>query len=307
VSSLIVHTCAKVNLSLRVLSRRPDGYHNVETVLHTVGIWDTVQLTDLGPEAGISLRVEGGEAPEDEGNLCWRAAQLLAEHARVGRGVAILLQKAIPAGAGLGGGSSDGAATLVGLTRLWGLTLEREEMLNLAARLGSDVPFFLLGGCCLALERGERLEPLPSVALPLVVVVPEWRAPTAKAYAALRRGASLGRRKTLTGATRRAVVAVRSGDPVEIAGALHNDFEAAELFGVGEALEAKAALMEAGCLGALLSGSGSAVFGIAPDGATAGSIAAHLRERWDWVSIAPTVPAEESMIYSDQGVEARES
>jgi 4-diphosphocytidyl-2-C-methyl-D-erythritol kinase len=305
VSSLTVHTCAKVNLCLRVLSRRPDGFHNVESVLHTIGLWDTLQLSDLGPEAGISLTVEGEEAPADESNLCWRAAQLLSERAKPARGVAISLQKAIPAGAGLGGGSSDGAATLVGLAKLWGMTLSREEMLALAAALGSDVPFFLVGGCCLALERGEKLEPLPSVALPLVVVVPGRRVTTGKAYAALRRGASLGRRKTLTGATRRAVAAVKSGEPATVAAALHNDFEAVEMQGIGEAREAKAALLELGCFGALLSGSGSAVFGIAPDQATAGGMAARLRERWEWVSIAPTISAEESMMISDQVVEAR--
>jgi len=305
-NSITLHTCAKVNLCLRVLSRRPDGFHNLESVVHAVGLWDRVDLTDLGPGEGISIAVEGEEAPTDETNLCWKAAQALAERSRTSRGVAISLHKGIPAGTGLAGGSSDAAATLVGLAKLWGLTIPREEMLSLAAQVGSDVPFFLLGGCCLALGRGEKLEPLPSVSLPLVVVVPERRVPTAKAYAALRRGASLGRRKTLTGATRRAIEAVKSGDPTAVAAALHNDFEAVEMLAVTESLEAKTALTEAGCLGALLSGSGSAVFGIAPEPAAAGSIAARLRERWDWVSIAPTVAAEECMMVSHEAAEARE-
>jgi 4-diphosphocytidyl-2-C-methyl-D-erythritol kinase len=305
-STVTVHTCAKVNFSLRVLSRRPDGFHNLESVLHTVGLWDTVELTDLGPANGVAIAVEGEEAPADETNLCWRAAQLLAERAKTARGVAISLHKGIPAASGLAGGSSDAAATLIGLARLWDLSLGKEELSALAAEVGSDVPFFLLGGCCLALERGEKLEPLPSVPLSLVVVVGERRVPTAKAYAALRRGASLGRRKTLTRATRRALEAAKSGEAASVAAALHNDFEAVDMLGVTEALEAKAALLEAGCLGALLSGSGSAVFGIAPNQAAAGSIATRLRERWDWVSIAPTVSAEQSMMICEQVVEARE-
>lgn len=305
-SGVTVRTCAKVNFCLRVLSRRPDGYHNIESVLHAVGLWDTVRLTERDSEEGISITVQGEPVPTDETNLCWKATRVLQERAKTARGVLISLHKHIPTGAGLAGGSSDAAATLVGLTRLWSLTMTREELLGVAAAVGSDVPFFLLGGCCLARERGEKLEPLPSVALSLVVVVPERRVSTAQAYAALGRGASLRRRRALTGATRRVVEAVTSGAAAGIAAAMHNDFEAVGMLALTEALKAKAALAEVGCLGALLSGSGSAVFGIAPDRTLAESIVRRLRETWAWVSIAPTLSAEESMIVSDETMEAQE-
>jgi 4-diphosphocytidyl-2-C-methyl-D-erythritol kinase len=147
--------------------------------------------------------------------------------------------------------------------------------------------------------RGEKLQPLPAASLSLVVVVPERRIATAQAYAALGRGASRSRRRTLTRATQRAVAAIKSGDPAALAAALHNDFEALEMVGILEAREAKAALLEAGCLGALLSGSGSAVFGIAPDLATAAEIAARLRARWPWVQVAPTVAAGEGALVTE--------
>ena len=166
---------------------------------------------------------------------------------------------------------------------------------RVAGEIGSDVPFFLRGGV-LALGRGERLEQLPALALPLVVVAPERRVPTVQAYAALRRGGSLAPRRSLSRATHRMLQAIKSEDMTAVAGALHNDFEALEMVGIAEARKAKADLLEAGCLGALLSGSGSAVFGVASDRAAAAAIAERLRERWEWVSVAPTIPAEESMV-----------
>jgi 4-diphosphocytidyl-2-C-methyl-D-erythritol kinase len=263
-------------------------------------VWDTLEFSDIGGDE-IMLTVAGEEAPADESNLCWRAARALRERAKLTRGVRLSLRKSIPVGAGLGGGSSDAAATLVGLSRLWGLAMPPEELAALAAELGSDVSFFLHGGCAFARERGEKLDPLPSISLPLVVVVPERRVPTEKAYAALRRGASMGRRRTLDRVTRRMLEAVKAPEAGAVAAALHNDFEALDMVGVTEAREAKAELLAAGCLGALLSGSGSAVFGIAPDAGTAGNIAAALRERWPWVSTAPTVAAGESMLVTQEG------
>lgn len=300
-STLTLRTCAKVNLSLRVMGRRADGFHNVETVLHTVGLWDTVELRLQ--EAGITLTVEGEAVPADATNLCWKAAQALTEQVRATQGVAIALRKAIPVGAGLGGGSSDAAAVLVGLSRLWNAALPPEELSRLAAEVGSDVPFFLQGGCCLARGRGERLERLPPVAMRLVVVAPERRVPTAQAYAALRRGATLQPRKSLSRATQRMVQAVKSGEAAAVAKVLHNDFEALEMVGIAEALEARAALLEAGCGGALLSGSGSAVFGLLPEQARAEDVVSALRPRWPWVATAQAVPAEMSIMEVQGGEE----
>ena len=296
---LVVCASAKVNFCLRVLGRRRDGYHDVQTVLHTVGMWDKLRLSPLPGEARIALTVNSPEVPADESNLCWRAAHLLAERTKTTHGVTIHLEKSIPAGAGLGGGSSDAAATLAGLARMWELDLDSEELENLGAELGADVPFFLRGGCCLAKGKGEKLEDLPAADARLVVVVPERRVPTAQAYAALGRGATRGRRRGITRAIQRIVKASGEGDLHALAAALHNDFEALDMPGIADAREAKSALLQAGCLGAGLSGSGSGVFGIAPDRDAAESIAAKLRGRWSWVAVAPTLPAGRSLLIRD--------
>ncbi len=293
---VVVRAAAKVNLCLRVLGRRTDGFHEVETILHTVGLWDRLYLEPISGESRIALEVNTAEVPADESNLCWQAADLLMTRAKDSGSVAIRLEKSIPAGAGLGGGSSDAAATLAGLAHMWGLALTREELLELASEIGADVPFFLLGGCCLARGKGEKLQALPAIAAWLVLVVPERRVSTSQAYAALGRGTSRGRRKGLTRAAQRIVKAARGGDLPALAKALHNDFDAIEMAGIAEAREAKAALIEAGCSGAALSGSGSAVFGIAPGEEAANGIAAKLRDRWSRVEAVPTEPAVESLL-----------
>ena len=273
----------------------------METILHTVGMWDTLTLQDR--EEGIELRVSGEQAPADASNLCWRAAQLLAAQARVTRGVGMVLHKEIPVGAGLGGGSSDVAAVLTGLSRLWNVNLPPEILNRLAGELGSDVPFFLRGGCALALGRGERLDPLPPAALSLVVVVPERRLPTVRAYAGLRRGASLAPRKSLSRATKRMLEAVKSGEARAIAGALHSDFEALEMVAMKEALEAervrsRRAVWERWCRAA-----GPRCSESLPTRSRRPRIAGRVRERWSWVRVAPTLPAEESRVVVSEGEE----
>ncbi len=298
-SGLVVHTSAKVNFCLRVLGRQPDGYHEVETILHTIGLWDRLHLSPLPGDPRIALKVNAHEAPADESNLCWQAAHLLSQRAKTTAAVALNLEKSIPSGAGLGGGSSDAAAALAGLARMWRLEIEPGELEELAAEIGADVPFFLRGGCCLARGKGEKLEVLPEVPAWLVVAVPERRVPTAQAYAALGRGSARGRRRALTRAVQRTLQACRESDLGALAGALHNDFETLAMAGLAEARDAKAALLRAGCLGAGLSGSGSAVFGIASDRETAEHIAAQLRDRWSWVKVAPTVPSGRSLLVQD--------
>ena len=298
-SRVRVQTCAKVNFCLRVLGRRADGYHNVETVLQTVGLWDRVELAAIAGEKTITIRVDSEEAPADDSNLCWRAAALMIEQAKNDQGVAITLHKSIPVGAGFGGGSSDAAATLVGLARLSNANLSQEQLEAMAAQLGADVPFFLRGGCCLARGKGEKLENLPEIAAWLVIVIPERRVSTAQAYAALQRGATRGRRRELSRPVRKTIEALKQGTPQALAAALQNDFEAAPMGGIEDALRAKAALMEVGCLGASLSGSGSGAFGIAADRESAERAAERLRASWDWVRVAPTMPAGRKLVVAE--------
>jgi 4-diphosphocytidyl-2-C-methyl-D-erythritol kinase len=177
---------AKVNLHLQVLGRRQDGFHEVRTLLVPVGLFDHLRVEEA-PAGVLELVVEGAAEVPVEGNTVLRAAQLLQEATGVQRGARLFLRKGIPVAAGLGGGSSDGAAALVLLSRLWGLPVTWQALYPLAAALGSDVPFFLLGGLCWGVGRGEEVYPLPDLPPWWVVLVPGLEpVPTASVYGALR-------------------------------------------------------------------------------------------------------------------------
>jgi 4-diphosphocytidyl-2-C-methyl-D-erythritol kinase len=150
---------AKINLFLEVIGKRQDGYHEIESVMQTVNLFDTLHLQRS--KGGVSLITNCPELPSDNGNLVYRAAILMQKEYGVKRGVRINLYKKIPIGGGLGGGSSNAAATLIGLNHLWQLGLSKSELISLALQLGSDVPFFIYGKTALVKGRGEIVFPLP--------------------------------------------------------------------------------------------------------------------------------------------------
>src|SRR4030095_16311344 len=156
---LVVQTSAKVNLTLEVLRKREDGYHELATILQSVDLWDRLAVE---PADSLSLVTSDPALPTDEGNLVMRAARLLREAAEVSGGARLRLEKRIPVAAGLGGGSSDAAAALWALNRMWGIRWPVIRLQELAERLGMDVPFFLGKGRALATGRGERLPPPPA-------------------------------------------------------------------------------------------------------------------------------------------------
>ncbi len=183
---LKVQAPAKVNLSLEVLGKRPDGYHELRTIMQAVDLRDTLRIRPR-QDGRISLSCDLDGVPEGEGNLVVQAAKLLKDEYQVSRGVDIDLRKKIPAGAGLGGGSSDCAATLRALNVLWELDLDAEELERLAGRLGSDIPFFVRGGTAVCTGRGEKVEPLPTDAnLYYAIVLPDFPVSTATVYACCR-------------------------------------------------------------------------------------------------------------------------
>lgn len=176
---------AKLNLYLEILGRRDDGFHALETVFQTVDLHDTVAV-GLEPGSGIALACSDRTLPTDSGNLAWRAAQAFLERRRLNGKVAIQLEKRVPSGAGLGGGSSDAAAVLRALNRLAPDPLPAPELHAIAATLGSDVPFFLVGGTAHALGRGEELTALPDLPrLAVTVMKPARDLPTPAVYKAL--------------------------------------------------------------------------------------------------------------------------
>jgi len=284
--SLRLRCPAKVNLHLEVLGRRPDGYHELRTLFAAIGVWD--ELT-LAPEASGILRLQvepRGVVPEDGENLVLRAAALLRPRAPAGAGVAIDLRKRIPVGAGLGGGSADAACALVGIARLWGLEPEGQELDEAAAALGSDVPFFLLGGAAWGRGRGTELTPLPDLPSWWTVLLPGSEAiPTAAVYGRL---ASPPVDADASSEVYDPVV--RSRVPP-----LHewrNDLEPFVLEGWPEVGRRLAALRGTAPMLAQVSGSGGTVFGLYGDEVTARRAAAALAA-WGPV-IAPVLRRAES-------------
>ncbi len=181
-ASVHLEARAKINLGLEVVGVRPDGYHEIRSLMQSIALADRIDLSPA-PDGRLSLRCPDSDLPVDEGNLALRAARLLKDRTGTRGGAAIILRKLIPVGAGLGGGSSDAAATLVGLNRLWGLGLRRAELEALGAELGSDVSFFIRGGTQLAEGKGERLTPFPALPrLPLLVIFPLVFISTASIY-----------------------------------------------------------------------------------------------------------------------------
>lgn len=157
---------AKLNLTLEVLGRRPDGYHETASIMQTLELADTVSI---GPSESLEVTCSAPDL-KGETNLAWKAAELLRREAGVSKGAHISIDKNIPVSAGLGGGSSDAAATLVGLNSMWELGLSHDELRALGAELGSDVPFLIEGGTAIALGRGERVRLLPTTDLPWFVL-----------------------------------------------------------------------------------------------------------------------------------------
>jgi 4-diphosphocytidyl-2-C-methyl-D-erythritol kinase len=249
---------AKVNLFLEVLAKRPDGYHDIATLMVAVSLFDTLELKE-DPSGEIRLVSDSLDLPSGPENLVYRAADLLRRRCGVDRGVSLRLRKRIPLAAGLAGGSSDAAATLAGLNRLWRLGLSPTELAALGAELGSDVAFFFSPLVAWCTGRGEKVEPLRlGRPLFLVLACPPVGVSTAAAY----RGVTVPD-EPRDGAAMRA--AVTAGDPEEIGRCLHNCLQPVaeglcpEIPAVRQRLEALAPA------GVLMSGSGSTVFALCRD------------------------------------------
>ena len=258
---------AKLNLYLEILGKRPDGYHEIETLMVAVNLYDRLTFAD-DPSGTVTLRCDDPRLPTGGGNLVMKAADRFKAATGCSRGAAIALNKVIPAEAGLAGGSSDAAATLVGLDRLWGLKTPTKTLESVAAEVGSDVAFFLNGPVAICRGRGERVEPL-SLKAPLhfVLICPSVGVSTADVYTNLTppdQPRSIGR----------IIEALDDGSPAALGRSLFNRLQpTAEtirpaLTRVRDALTELSHDLEFGpplLEGHLMSGSGSAYFGLARD------------------------------------------
>ncbi len=246
---------AKVNLFLEVLGKRPDGYHEVVTFMVRVSLFDHLELTEE-PGDGIRLTIEGPALPEGPENLVWRAADLLRRRTGTTRGAQVHLNKQIPVAAGLAGGSSDAAATLRGLNQLWRLELSPAQLQELAAELGSDVPFLVGNSAAWCTGRGERVTPFRlQRPLDLVLACPPTELATAEVY----------RRTVLPTTPRSADVfreALVDGSAEAIAAALHNRLQPAAEELCPDVVRLRELFDRLGLPGHGMSGSGSSYFAL---------------------------------------------
>jgi 4-diphosphocytidyl-2-C-methyl-D-erythritol kinase len=275
---LVLESPAKINLNLEVLGQRGDGFHAIRSLLVPVSLHDTVTFVP----GGRKFVFHGGQGtPKDEKNLAYRAVKVLSQKTGVRHGLDLRIVKRIPVAAGLGGGSSNAATVLRGLNDLWDLRLSGPELERIGLELGSDVPFFLRGGACIATGRGELLEPVDHrVPIELVLVSPALKVTSEWAYGHI--PAELTRSGSSTSMVK---VALASGRVELLAPHLVNDLEGAVLPEHRIVKDAKKKLMAAGCLGALMSGSGPTVFGIAEDAEKADRIVAKLEAKGDWKAV----------------------
>lgn len=254
--SVTVRAPAKVNLALSVGPRRPDGFHELATVFHAVSVYDEVTAT---PSEAITVSAEGAgseRVPMDGSNLAVRAAQILARYAGVTTGAVLHIRKGIPVGAGMAGGSADAAAALVACDALWGTGLGRAEMSVLAARVGSDVTFGLVGGTALGTGRGERITPaMVGGTFHWVLAIAPHGLATPDVYAKL--DELRGRRTVAAPAVAPEVLAaLRAGDAEALGALLANDLQVAACALAPELTGTLKTGLDLGALGAVVSGSG---------------------------------------------------
>ncbi len=246
----------KINLALRIVKKRPDGYHEIDMVFQSIELHDTVTLEEAD---SLQLSCSDAALPCDASNLAWKAALALQEYAGIRKGAAIHLEKRLPLAAGLAGGSADGAAVLRGLKTLWGLDISVRELQEIGTSLGADVPFCIGGGTCRGRGIGELLEPLvPLPSWPVLIVHPGLAVHTGKAYSLFDDGKV---RRTVD--VEAMVQAVGKGDFAAVQQSLGNTFEEL-VFPFYPALPAYCQVLQEAGLTPLMSGSGPTIFALVP-------------------------------------------
>lgn len=278
--------CAKLNISLDVRGKREDGYHDMVMVMQTVSLSDRIRISS-SEKAGIHVSCNMPFIPTDERNLAVKAAMLFCEKAGIKEPhLKIDIRKEIPVGAGLAGGSSDAAAVLRGLNRMFSTPLSPDELMKLAEKTGSDVPFCTAGGTMLATGRGEILEPLPPMPPCLYVICkPSFSISTPELFRKLD-SVKLRRHPDTAGLRE----ALRNGDLRGISRRMYNVFEDIRDRRLRTVAEMKSILLDCNALGAVMTGTGSAVFGIFENREEAAKAVTALSEKCGFTCIAESVP-----------------
>ena len=260
-----LNACAKLNLYLDITGRRDDGYHLLETVMQSISLADVVTVA-VCPGDGITLTCSREDIPTDSRNTAYRAAELFMQAAGKTGAVLLDIEKNIPSGAGMGGGSADAAAVLRGLNDVFGEPLGEQQLLDIAVQVGADVPFCLVGGTKLCRGIGEQMSDFPAAKGVFVVVKPEFSCPTGEAYR---------KYDSSPVAPHGGLEEFRAAMPEDYAPEMYNVFQ--ELY-ADERIESLCRrFMELGAHGAMLTGSGSAVFGVFGDAHSAAAAQAELK------------------------------
>ncbi len=278
--SFTLPSFAKINLNLRIIGKRDDGYHELFTVFQTVSLCDDISFAE-SDKVELTSRHHG--IPTDERNLIVKAADVLRVRFAVTTGAAIHLRKRIPAPGGLGGGSSNAATALFGLKRLWQLDISFEEMLEIAATLGSDVPFFLYGGTAMGFGRGTKIEPIPDISAEyLIIVTPDVNISTVDAFKELN-AANLTSEDTES-----ILVNCRfNAESLDLRHTvLRNDFEPTVFESHPQIARVKQRLLDLGAVNALMSGSGASVFAVFDKEETRQTAMKALDEHVNWRKFA---------------------
>jgi len=266
VNRLVLPSFAKVNWILKILGPRPDGFHEILTILQTIDLHDELTI-ERTAQPGIQLELTGRRVDGGPANLVYRATQLFFEHTGLkAAGARLLLDKRVPIAAGLGGGSSNAATALLGLNRLWGNPLAADKLHQLAATLGSDVPFFLTGGTVLASGRGEKLEPLQDAENEeFLLLYPNLRISTAEAYGVHDRLTNQTPAKLTTSTLNNKIARFRERveKHISVVTLVENDFDESIMPHFSPLADAARQLREADCQKVALCGSGSTLLGLA--------------------------------------------
>lgn len=252
-SNLLLHAPAKINLGLEIIRRREDGYHDIKTVFCQVSLYDEIEIREIGEIGDIEVICDDENVPTDKRNTVWKAARLLG----LKTGLKIIIKKRIPVKAGLGGGSSDAAAVLKGLNSLWKLNFSTKRLVEIAAQIGADVPYPVVGKTQYATGIGEILEELPTLSdIKILICVPDGHIDTSWAFGQIDLSdMNSGRIEELIGA-------VKKRNLKEIGQNLFNDFEELACRKIPDIIAIKKIMLDNGALGAVLTGTGSGVFGI---------------------------------------------
>lgn len=282
----IINAYGKINLTLDVLRRRSDGYHEVRMIMQSISLKDVLTLTSI--EEGTVLQTDYPYLDTGKDNLIQRAVEELRRVTGCKKGVKIFLKKNIPIAAGLAGGSSNAAAALIGLNDYWGLGLSRKELLDIGARIGSDVPFCMTGGTALAEGRGELITPLQGdLNFPVLLVKPNFSVSTREVYNRLR-VQEIRKHPDTQGM----IEAVKSGNLLQICSKLENVLEGVTINLHPLIGKIKKRLRNLGAAGVLMSGSGPTVFGLFPEEKKALQAQGVLKEG-DWAVILTQLKSRE--------------